>query len=302
MFDVLDSLTVPFAIHPTGSEPVKSLTPAKSYKEQEPSKPPNPMSVSGSRVPFVPRRIHVAPVGFEVDRVADPIIQMRGELAILFANRSAEDLATQFRNRIIERLRRASIKTEIVRAPIFDLYSTTQEMLRVLRAHRHDQLHVNVSSGSKVQALSGFIATSLANSEGLPVEAYYAEPTGYSQTGEEPLSHGFRQAFTMPTLTLKTPGPALREAMELLENGPLAKLELAVKLARGGVLDANRLTPAGRPKDDACRVSLQTALDGRVIRPLSDWGFITTTRVGKHIRVSLTDAGILGLRLYRKES
>lgn len=234
--------------------------------------------------------------------MAEPIIRMRGELAILIANLAPEDLAARFRNRILELLRKARVETEIVRAPIFDLYSTTQVMLRVLRAHRRDRLYVNVSSGSKVQALSGYIATSLARSEGILAEAYYAEPEGYAPTTGEPLSHGFRQAFSVPSLTVQTPGPALREAMAVLEAGPLAKLELAIRLARGGILDASRLNSTGRPRDDASRVSLQTALDVKVVRPLVDWGFVVTNRVGKNIRVSLTDEGKLGLRLYRRET
>jgi Domain of unknown function (DUF6293)/DUF6293 C-terminal winged helix domain len=259
------------------------------------------MSANSSRVPFVSRRVHVAAVGFEVDRVAEPIIRMRGELAILIANLASEDLAARFRDRILERLRRARIETEVVRAPIFDLYSTTQETLRVLRAHAADRVYVNVSSGSKVQALSGYIATSLARAEGVPVEAYYAEPEGYAPTSGQPLSHGFRQAFSVPSLTVRTPSPALREAMELLEAGPLAKLDLAISLAREGILDASRLGSTGRPRDDASRVSLQTAIDVKVIRPLADWGFIRTDRVGKSLRVSLTEEGKLGLRLYRRE-
>ena len=115
-------------------------------------------------------------MGFEVDRVVEPIIQMRGEFAILFANLEGEDLAKAFREQVLARLRASRIQTLVVRAPIFDLYATTQAILQAIRDHREDRVSVNVSSGSKVQALSGYIATSLARSEGIPAEAYYAEP------------------------------------------------------------------------------------------------------------------------------
>ena len=259
------------------------------------------MARTGRPVPFVPRRIHIAAMGFEVDRVAEPIIDMRGEVAVLFANTAAEDLAASFRARVLARLKAARIETQVIRAPIFDLYSTTQSMLAVLRARRRDRLYVNVSSGSKVQALSGYIATSLAKSEGIPVESYYAEPEGYARTEGEPLSHGFRRAFTLPTLTVRCPSPALRAAMGALEAGPLTKVQLAIRLAQVGVLDAGKLNSEERPRDDASRVSLLTSLDVRVLRPLAEWGFTVSTRVGRNVRVSLTEEGQLGLRLYRIE-
>ena len=131
------------------------------------------------QVPYVSRRVHIAAVGFEVDRVVEPIIQMRGEFAILFANLEGEDLAKAFREQVLARLRASRIQTLVVRAPIFDLYATTQAILQAIRDHREDRVSVNVSSGSKVQALSGYIATSLARSEGIPAEAYYAEPQKY---------------------------------------------------------------------------------------------------------------------------
>jgi hypothetical protein len=262
----------------------------------------NPPILSPVPVPYVPKRVHIAAVGFEVDREAEPIIQMRGELAILFANAGGEDLARAFRDQVLDRLRRAHIQASVVRTPIFDLYATTQAILHAIRDHREDRVYVNVSSGSKVQALSGYIATSLARSEGLIAEAYYAEPQSYSPTEGEPLSRGFQSAFVVPSLTLQTPTGPCRSAMESLEAGPLSKVELALRLAKLGILDASRLDASGHPRDDASRVSLQSSLDSKVVRPLAAWGFVVTTPIGRSVRVSLTEAGRLALRLYKLES
>lgn len=240
----------------------------------------------------------MAPVGFEIDRVAEPIIRMRGELAILLANSEGQDVAGTFRGRVQDKLTRARIPSEVVRAPIFDFYATTEAILQIFRARREDGLYFNLSSGSKVQALSGYMAANIARAEGIDVEPYYAEPAKYAPTEEEPLSTGFVRAFSVPRLAVRIPGSAPRAALRILSDGPVSKLALAVQLARRGVLDPERLDSKGRPRDDASRVSLQTALDSRVIRPLTEWGFVSTERVGKRIRVRLTDEGKLATRLY----
>lgn len=252
-----------------------------------------------SDLPFVPKKIHLAPVGFEVDRVAEPIIQMRGDHAVLLANLEEVDAASRFREQVQRRLRRAGISTETVRSPIFDLYSVSESILSYLRRHREDCLYFNASSGSKIQSLSGFIAASIARAEGIGVETYYAEPRRYSPTRGQPLSHGFSRAFTIPNLTVRTPDRICRTALELLESKALPKHELAVRLARLDLLDSNRLDANGRARDNAARVSLQASVDVKVVRPLLDWGFVSATRVGRHLRIGVTDEGRRALRLYR---
>lgn len=251
-------------------------------------------------VPFVARKVHVAPVGFEIDRVVEPILKMKGDVAVLLSNVADQDQAAHFRKSVEQRLRKAGIETDLIRAPIYDLYLTCEGILEIFRRYRKERLYFNVSSGSKIQSLSGYIASNLARAEGITVEAYYAEPQGYAPTRDQPLSHGFRRAFTLPVLTVRTPDQPSRAAMTLLATGSLSKISLAVKLASMGVLDARKLGADGRPLDNACRASLQAAVDSRVIRPLAEWGFVTSARVGKHVRVTLTEEGKLALRLYRE--
>jgi hypothetical protein len=259
-----------------------------------------PLMPSEPEVPFVARKVHVAPVGFEIDRVVEPIVRMKGDLAILLANVADADQATYFRRAVEEGLRKARVELDLIRAPIYDLYQTCEEILEVFRKYRKDRLYYNVSSGSKIQSLSGYIASNLARAEGIIVETYYAEPKGYAPTRDQPLSHGFSRAFSLPILTVRTPDRPSRAAMSLLANGPLSKISLATKLASNGILDRQKLGADGRPRDNACRASLQAAVDSKVIRPLSEWGFVTSERVGKHLRVSLTEQGKLALRLYRE--
>jgi hypothetical protein len=223
---------------------------------------------------------------------------MRGDAAVLVSNVAGQDEAPRFRQEVERQLRQAKIFPTTIRAPIFDLYATTEKILEVLRSNRDEHLYFNASSGSKIQSLSGYIASNLARSEGIHVESYYAEPESYAPTRGQPLSRGFVRAFYIPALTVRTPEPLLRSAMELLHQRPLSKLDLALRLARQDLLTA-RLTGEGRPQDDAARVSLQTAVDTKVIRPLLGWRFVDTQRVGRHVRVSLTPEGAQALRLYR---
>src|SRR5208282_6757388 len=96
-------------------------------------------------VPFVARKVHLAPVGFEIDRVVEPILKMKGEVAVLLSNVAELDQAAHFRKTVEQRLRRAGIVTDLIRAPIYDLYLTCERILEVFRQYRKDRLYFNVS-------------------------------------------------------------------------------------------------------------------------------------------------------------
>ncbi len=248
--------------------------------------------------PYVPKRVHIAPVGFEVDRVVQPILRMRGEVVYLIANVEDDDQAQVFRDRVTEQLHAKRIDFEIQRAPIFDLYETAGLMARLIRKHARDRVYINVSSGSKIQALAGVLSTMLVSGEGLRVTPYYAEAERYAPPEGKPISTGCTNIRELPRLQLQAPSYETKVAISILASGSKSKTELAIELAKRKVLDPAKLNPGGEPKDEASRVSLQTAADLRIVRRLQEWGFVEVTRRGKKSMVALTEEGSSAAKLY----
>ena len=76
------------------------------------------------------RRIHIAPVGFEIDRVVLPAKMDKADKVFLMvhSNRS-EDKATKYTAEIEKRLKRWKIETEQVTADLWNI----EEITRVTR-------------------------------------------------------------------------------------------------------------------------------------------------------------------------
>lgn len=239
----------------------------------------------------IPHRLHVAPVGFEVDRVVEPIIRMEGEKAILLAQLSDRDQGRRFLDQVVARLKKKGIESQVIRRDIYDLYSCSRELVEVFRSHRADKVFVNTSSGSKVQSIACVLSAMMVQSEGIDVSLYYAIPDEYTSTLPRPISRGCKEVIPLPRLSLQVPPPEIIAAMTILRTGPRSKADLAIELAKGGVLDRSRLSSEGRPADEAARVSLQTAVDVRVVRKLEESRYATVKRKGRVTLVSLTPLG-----------
>jgi hypothetical protein len=249
-------------------------------------------------VPYVPRRVHIAPVGFEVDRIVEPVLRMRGEALHLIAHTAEEDQGLVFQRQIARRLKEYEITPLIHRAPAFDLYSTIALIARLIRDHRRDEVFVNISSGSKVQALAGVLAAMLVEEEGLRAVPYYAAAERYSPPKGKPISTGCASITELPRLQLRAPPHEVKCALSVLLHGELSKTDLAVALAKQGIFSREHLTDDWKPRSNASRVSLQAAVDVRVVRRLQEWGFATTNRRGTKSLVALTEGGRAAAEFY----
>ena len=62
-------------------------------------------------------RVHIAPVGFEIDRVVVPAAKMKADLVYLVVDRNiATDKSTKFQTEIIKQLKKKKIKSKVVHA------------------------------------------------------------------------------------------------------------------------------------------------------------------------------------------
>lgn len=251
-----------------------------------------PTKPTNRRSPHVPERVHIVPIGYEEDRVVLPLLEMKAERVILLANNPSQDKAAKFRERVVERLDASDIAHEVRTAAIFSLPETLALFVRILREFRAENLAINISAGSKIQGLAGCLAAMLVRTEGIPVTVYYVEPKRYREDPPRtPLSFGIEQIVEIAAITLPTPPLEIKMAMQVLARKPCSKLDLAVLLAEKGCLDKSKLNEAGKPKDERARVSLQSAIDQRVVQPLVTSGHATAQRKGRHVIVTLTESG-----------
>ena len=107
-------------------------------------------------------RVHIAPVGFEIDRIIIPAVKMKADKVWLVAHDNvAEDKASKYRQRIQKLLEKKGIKTETVYANRLRLFPIIKAVTEVIFKERKNDIYVNVATGSKVHAIGCMMACML---------------------------------------------------------------------------------------------------------------------------------------------
>jgi len=69
---------------------------------------------------IINQRIHIAPVGFEIDRIVKPAVEMKADLVYLVVHENiSDDKASKYHLEIQKQLKKKKIKTETVYADRF---------------------------------------------------------------------------------------------------------------------------------------------------------------------------------------
>ena len=245
-------------------------------------------------------RIHVAPVGFEVERIVAPILAERADRVYLIT-RAEDDAARPFVEEVMRRLSEAPRPIEVRRVgtDIWDVFGALAQFRRIFEAERRTEPHgsdvipirVNVSTGTKITAIAGTLACMLWKGE-----PYYVQVSRSWYSDRTPTVHKVndvvRRVDPVSVYALRAPSPELVEVLAALDRrgGSLRKRELIAELG----LDAN----------DGARRSPQaqhSRLRGR-LEPLErKWGFVASELSGPRGRVRLTPQGRLALALFGRD-
>ena len=92
-------------------------------------------------------RIHIAPVGFEVDRIVIPALEQKADKVWLIAHDNvSEDLAVKYRENVEKELEKNGIKVEIAYANRLRLSPIIKIVAEIIHKERKNDIYVNVAS------------------------------------------------------------------------------------------------------------------------------------------------------------
>ena len=245
-------------------------------------------------------RIHIAPVGFEVERVTAPLEADRADRVYLLT-RSERDAAAPFVEEVARRLEGAAwpVEVRVVRTDLWDVFHALSSLRAIFEAERRTDrnarevlpIRVNVSTGTKITAIAGTLACMLWN--GSP---YYAQVSKAWYSGRTPrvgaVTDVVERVEPVGVYELRAPAGELVEVLEALgrRGGTLRKRDLIRELG----LD--------RPGPDGAKAASPQAQHGRLRRRLEPlerrWGFVRSESPGPRARILLTEQGRLALALF----
>jgi hypothetical protein len=231
-------------------------------------------------------RVHIAPVGFEIDRIVIPAKQMKADKVWLLGHENvAEDKAKFFIDKISKQLQKENIKVAIEYHDRLDLYKIIKSVKEVIEKESSNDIFVNLASGSKIQAIACMMACMMFN-EAKNVTPFYAEAKEHLGFKGQ-LSSGIKNLMVIPPYEIQKPEGKHIQALRIIQDngGKLTKKEMA-KLC-----DEEKLITVNAEKENYSQARF-TSLDKNIIQPLMErWGFIEIEKIGRNRWIKITEDG-----------
>lgn len=236
-------------------------------------------------------RIHICPVGFEVDRIVQSAIDLRAERVwlIIEQNKSLEK-ASKFIKQVVTLLKKEKIETKTKGVTRDNLFDNLRAIKDIFVEEEKNEIHVNVSSGSKIQAIASMMACMMFRE--YEPKPYYVEPKKYeSDKVEKPQSYGVKRIFLLPEYRIQKPERRLVKALKLISDngGKITKKKLTELCIAHDIIDVSK-------KDKEIDTGDFAKLETHVIKKLKDsWHYINVERIGRNQVISITESGINSL-------
>ena len=256
-------------------------------------------------------RVHVAPVGFEIDRVCMPAQERKADRVWLMVQ-AGDQKVQRYIDSICENLVHDGIeikKMHHTRTDLFDIIRATRE---IINQESGNSVFVNLSSGSKIQAVGCVMACMMFNTCD-NIHSYYAEPREYYRQDESrPLSTGVRQVLDIPKYDIRIPKGNQIDTLKIISGAEhIKKKDLLVELQKKGIIVMKNEHNGVPPRPDSIEVHAKShldvaglaSMDQHIIRPLLDeWRFLHVVKRGRHRIVSLTREGKNAARFFSDDS
>jgi len=233
-------------------------------------------------------RVHIAPVGFEIDRIIIPAVEMKADKVWLVVHDNvAEDKASKYRDKIVKLLEKKGIKTETVYANRLRLFPIIKAVTEIILKERKNDIYVNVATGSKIHAIGCMMACMMFDDR-KKIHPFYAQAEQYPEyDGTLQQTYGVAEIHSLPTYRIGTPKPELIKAMDIIKKagGRIQKKKMAEMAEKSNIITVN----ARKQNFTQARFA---SLDKNIVQPLVDtWGFVEVEKIGRNRWLRLTEDG-----------
>lgn len=251
----------------------------------------------------VPHRVHIAPLGYETDRVYLPAIDLEAEEVVIVTHTEGDDRAGKCQSEVIEALNAEGINISIEKCNIFDLNESIETLLRKIYQYEGDDIKVNLSAGSKITAIAGLIACMFTDAE--PIYVY---PEEYTDDDEIAVSQGMNGIDQLPVYPVTEPDHQLIRVLGFIKDTQSEDSYEGASLKEIGDLLLENNLPAVQTSDKEPGEGdkIYAITRSEIIEPLHDRGLITERPISGTTHIRITEKGEqmfgLGRSLIRPDS
>ena len=165
-------------------------------------------------------RVHIAPVGFEVDRIVLPAIDMKADRVWLITDdKPKEDEGSKFVKSIQRKLKEVRIECLQEQADRIDLFDVLRVLRMIILKEKGNSILVNVSVGSKIQAIASMMACMMFK-DVANIKPYYVVPERYNSSlmkEDKQETEGVKQILPMPEYKIEIPNQKLIKCLDIIK-------------------------------------------------------------------------------------
>jgi Family of unknown function (DUF6293) len=237
--------------------------------------------------------VHIAPLGFEYDRILGPVKQHGVDILYLLEHDGPVSERPDYHEALKEELVAEGIEVRSRTVDLMDIYDVLGIVTTLVSEHQDDIVRVNVASGSKLSAVGAAIACMATDAT-----AYYVHPEGYAYTNrDERQSYGYVGEEVVPTYPIESPTHDQVSVMNYLEEADTDVYTPKKKDLIGYSEDEGLSYIAdSNPANDKAKFAL---LNANIVDPLERDGYIEVRKVGRQKQVTLTETGHDVLHAFR---
>lgn len=242
--------------------------------------------------------VHIAPLGFERDRVVAPFRRFpatRVHLMTVASERHGHELYKEqacYTDMVVRDLEEQGIEVHVHDVNLFDVLETMRKTAEVIRhelAHGA-RVYVNMSAAGRLTSVACTMAGMYQG-----VRVYYVKATRYSNTEEEKKEHGISVCEDvalerLQNFNFERPSPRQCSALRRLdERGEMKTEEILGALAKD--FDDFSEGKGYRRLSRRRKQVLLMRLNRGILNPLEERGHITRRREGRHGRIGISESG-----------
>ena len=241
------------------------------------------------------KRIQIAPVGFEIDRVVIPAKKEKAEKVYLMVHKNrTEDKATKYAAEIQKKLKAAKIETELVYCDWKNIEEITRVARDLILKETGNEIAINLASGSKNHAI-GLDRACMTFRKRDNIHPFYPEAKNYRAV-KYPYqqSSGVKQIKQVPIHRIIVPEPELIEALRIIKDNstdiPLHKGKKGVKkkaLAKAYFGDSSKVNLTKLQRNITQKLERTWRAIEIIQVGQSDW--ISLNREGRYLRYVLKE-------------
>jgi len=235
------------------------------------------------------KRIQIAPVGFEIDRVVIPAKKEKAEKVYLMVHKNITEanyaVHKKYYTLIQKKLKAAKIETELVYCDWKNIEEITRVARDLILKETGNEIAINLASGSKNHAI-GLDRACMTFRKRDNIHPFYPEAKNYRAV-KYPCqqSSGVKQIKQVPIHRIIVPEPELIEALRIIKDN---STDIPLHKGKKGVKKKDLATAYF---GDSSKVNL-TKLQRNITQQLKKtWRAIEIIQVGQSDWISLTDEG-----------